>query len=55
MKQANTLSLGGNDRGTRKFQRWKKSLKIYGGIAERLRRSGKKRIDKWFVHVRIEE
>ncbi|HEM4322735.1 TPA: hypothetical protein U1X88_001735 [Streptococcus suis] len=57
MKQATyTLSLGGNDRGDSKVSKMEEKFEKYmEGIAERLRRSGKKRIDKWFVHARIEE
>ncbi|HFI0116033.1 TPA: hypothetical protein ACGPB2_001348 [Streptococcus suis] len=57
MKQTTyTLSLGGNDRGDLKVSKMEEKFEKYmEGIAERLRRSGKRRIDKWFVHVRIEE
>ncbi|HEM3459943.1 hypothetical protein [Streptococcus suis] len=57
MKQTTyTLSLGGNDSGDSKVSKMEKKFEKYmEGIAERLRRSGKRRIDKWFVHVRIEE
>ncbi|HEM4386507.1 hypothetical protein [Streptococcus suis] len=57
MKQTTyTLSLGGNDRGDSKVSKMEERFEKYmEGIAERLRRSGKKSIDKWFIRVRIEE
>ncbi|HEL2202808.1 TPA: hypothetical protein TZE22_000092 [Streptococcus suis] len=57
MKQTTyTLSLGGNDSGDSKVSKLEEKFEKYmEGIAERLQQSGKKRIDKWFVHVRIEE
>ncbi|MDE1692835.1 hypothetical protein V9Z56_09195 [Streptococcus suis] len=57
MKQATyTLSLGGNDRGDSKVSKMEEKFEKYmEGIAERLRRSGKRSIDKWFIRVRIEE
>ncbi|NQI85416.1 hypothetical protein HO589_08665 [Streptococcus suis] len=57
MKQSiYTLSLGGNDRGDSKVSKMEERFEKYmEGIAERLRRSGKRRIDKWFIRVRIEE
>ncbi|HEL1676393.1 TPA: hypothetical protein ACIRI2_002035 [Streptococcus suis] len=57
MKQKTyTLSLGGNDREDSKVSKLKERFEKYmEGIAERLRRSGKKSIDKWFIRVRIEE
>ncbi|HFI0401150.1 hypothetical protein [Streptococcus suis] len=57
MKQTTyTLSLGGNDSGDSKVSKMEKKFEKYmEGIAERLRRSGKKSIDKWFIRVRIEE
>lgn len=57
MKQKTyTLSLGGNDREDSKVSKIEEKFEKYmEGIAERLRRSGKRSIDKWFVHVRIEE
>ncbi|HFR3501713.1 TPA: hypothetical protein ACHVAJ_000579 [Streptococcus suis] len=51
-----TLSLGGNDSGDSKVSKMEKKFEKYmEGIAERLRRSGKRSIDKWFIRVRIEE
>ncbi|AEB80539.1 TPA: hypothetical protein U0688_000691 [Streptococcus suis] len=57
MKQTTyTLSLGGNDSGDSKVSKMEKKFEKYmEGIAERLRRSGKRSIDKWFIRVRIEE
>lgn len=57
MKQTTyTLSLGGNDSGDSKVLKMEKKFEKYmEGIAERLRRSGKRSIDKWFIRVRIEE
>ncbi|MFH6636731.1 hypothetical protein QE557_08650 [Streptococcus suis] len=57
MKQATyTLSLGGNDSGDSKVSKMEEKFEKYmEGIAERLRRSGERRIDKWFIRVRIEE
>ncbi|MBM7321361.1 hypothetical protein JN538_09750 [Streptococcus suis] len=57
MKQTTyTLSLGGNDSGDSKVSKMEKKFEKYmEGIAERLWRSGKRRIDKWFIRVRIEE
>ncbi|HEL2461285.1 MULTISPECIES: hypothetical protein [Streptococcus] len=57
MKQTTyTLSLGGSDRGSSRVLKMEERFEKYmEGIAERLRRSGKRSIDKWFVHVRIEE
>ncbi|CYU34085.1 hypothetical protein [Streptococcus suis] len=57
MKQKTyTLSLGGNDREDSKVSKMEERFEKYmEGIAERLQKSGKKRIDKWFIRVRIEE
>ncbi|HEL2695531.1 TPA: hypothetical protein T7M12_001326 [Streptococcus suis] len=57
MKQTTyTLSLGGHDSGDSKVSKMEKKFEKYmEGIAERLRRSGKRSIDKWFIRVRIEE
>ncbi|AER16331.1 TPA: hypothetical protein U1667_000959 [Streptococcus suis] len=57
MKQTTyTLSLGGNDSGDSKVSKMEKKFEKYmEGIAERLRRSGKRSIDKWIIRVRIEE
>ncbi|WP_162841372.1 hypothetical protein [Streptococcus suis] len=57
MKQTTyTLSLGGSDREDSKVSKIEEKFEKYKeGIAERLRCSGKRSIDKWFVHVRIEE
>lgn len=57
MKQKTyTLSLGGNDREDSKVSKMEEKFEKYmEGIAERLRRSGKRSIDKWFIRVRIEE
>ncbi|HFI0587550.1 TPA: hypothetical protein ACGO00_001753 [Streptococcus suis] len=57
MKQTTyTLSLGGNGSGDSKVSKMEKKFEKYmEGIAERLRRSGKRSIDKWFIRVRIEE
>ncbi|CYU59796.1 hypothetical protein HO624_02705 [Streptococcus suis] len=57
MKQKTyTLSLGGNDREDSKVSKIEEKFEKYmEGIAERLRRSGKRSIDKWFIRVRIEE
>ncbi|MBY4976287.1 hypothetical protein [Streptococcus suis] len=57
MKQATyTLSLGGNDSGDSKVSKMEEKFEKYmEGIAERLLRSGKRSIDKWFIRVRIEE
>ncbi|ABP89021.1 TPA: hypothetical protein ACIRJ4_001647 [Streptococcus suis] len=57
MKQTTyTLSLGGSDRENSRVSKMEEKFEKYmEGIAERLQQSGKKRIDKWFVHVRIEE
>ncbi|HEM2778717.1 TPA: hypothetical protein U1X41_001724 [Streptococcus suis] len=57
MKQKNyTLSLGGNDREDSKVSKIEEKFEKYmEGVAEKLIKADKKRIDKWFVHVRIEE
>ncbi|MEG3309227.1 hypothetical protein RFL04_08770 [Streptococcus suis] len=57
MKQKTyTLSLGVNDREDSKVSKLEERFEKYmEGIAERLQRSGKKSIDKWFIRVRIEE
>ncbi|HEM4786529.1 TPA: hypothetical protein U1067_000400 [Streptococcus suis] len=57
MKQKTyTLSLGGNDREDSKVSKIEEKFEKYmEGIAERLWRSGKRSIDRWFIRVRIEE
>ncbi|HEL2196377.1 TPA: hypothetical protein TZW92_002000 [Streptococcus suis] len=57
MKQTTyTLSLGGNDREDSKVSKIEEKFEKYmEGVAEKLIKADKKRIDKWFVHVRIEE
>ncbi|HEM4402281.1 hypothetical protein PFZ59_02445 [Streptococcus suis] len=57
MKQKTyTLSLGGNDREDSKVSKIEEKFEKYmEGVAEKLIKADKKRIDKWFVHVRIEE
>ncbi|HEM4765653.1 TPA: hypothetical protein U1130_000111 [Streptococcus suis] len=57
MKQTTyTLSLGGNDSGDSKVSKMEEKFEKYmEGIAERLRRSGKRSIDRWLIRLRIEE
>ncbi|HEM5651803.1 TPA: hypothetical protein U1729_001921 [Streptococcus suis] len=57
MKQSiYTLSLGGSDRENSRVSKIEEKFEKYmEGVAEKLIKADKKRIDKWFVHVRIEE
>ncbi|HEM6341508.1 TPA: hypothetical protein U2D03_001057 [Streptococcus suis] len=57
MKEATyTLSCGKADIGNKNTSKIEEKFERYmEGVAEKLIKADKKRIDKWFVHVRIEE
>ncbi|HEL1619483.1 TPA: hypothetical protein ACGOWV_001270 [Streptococcus suis] len=57
MKKATyTLSCGKADIGNTNISKIEEKFEKYmEGVAEKLIKADKKRIDKWFVHVRIEE
>ncbi|HEM5121626.1 TPA: hypothetical protein U1629_001727 [Streptococcus suis] len=57
MKKATyTLSCDKADIGNKNISKIEEKFERYmEGVAEKLIKADKKRIDKWFVHVRIEE